>query len=143
MRCKCVAYYARVQTNPPTTRSRNVELCEAGDRRRRPVPRLARRAARDLSEEHHGVWRALRRGDSGWRRDPAGLCRGVPDDAGSHGGELRLRAEAAQAAEELRREVAGRQHARREVTTSHARRGGGPSPPWVAAARFRGVTRLQ
>ena len=75
-------------------------------------------------------------------RDAAGLRPPrVPDGAGSHGGELRLRAEAAEAAEELRREAAGRQHARREVT-SHARRGGGPSPPGRRRA-FRRLTRLQ
>src|SRR5262245_8763318 len=52
MRCTCVAYYARVKQKPPTPhRSRDhVELCEVGDRRRRPVPRLARRNPRELFE---------------------------------------------------------------------------------------------
>ena len=44
-------------------------------------------------------------------RRPLPRRRGRADGAGSHGSVLRLRAEAAQAAEELRREAAGRQHA--------------------------------
>src|SRR5687767_6346998 len=132
---RCILRTCR--NNPPTTRScRNVELCEAADRRRRPVPRLARRAARDVLEENPGVCRALRAGEPDCHRDPAGLRRGDPDGAGSHGGELRLRAETVETAEELRREVAGYQHARREVSSVTRAAAATLIPPWVVAARF-------
>ena len=106
---------------PPTTSgaTNHVQLCEVGDRRRRPVPRLAGRDPRELLEGLDGVRLEVHAGDPG--RDAARLrgrgC-GRPDGAGSHGGDVRLRAEAAQAAEELRREAAGREHARREVIES-------------------------
>src|SRR5690349_19405634 len=115
MRCTCVAYYARGEANDPQTRRSgdHVELCEVGDRRRRPVPELARRDPGELCEGDDGVCRALyacyARGDAGLRGPRAA------DGAGSHGGDVRLRAEAAQAAEIVRREVAGRQHTGGEV----------------------------
>ena len=70
MRCTCVAYYARAKTSPPTTSgaTNDVQLCEVGDRRRRPVPRLACRDARELSEGHDGVRREVHAGDRRSRR---------------------------------------------------------------------------
>src|SRR5262245_66398526 len=103
MQGTCVAYYARVRTNPPTRRSEDdVELCEVGDRRRRPVPDLARRDPGELFEGDDGLCRALY---ARYPRRDAGLRGpGAADGAGNHGGDVRLRAEAAEAAEELRRE---------------------------------------
>src|SRR5687767_11960723 len=142
MRCICVAYYARVQNNPPIcSRSQaHVELCEVGDRSRRPVPRLARRDPRELLEGGRGVQPLYARHA---RRDAGLRGPGAPDGAGSHGSLVRLRAEAAQAAEELRREVAEHQHAgRREVIESSAA-AAAFIPPRGRRRVFRGLTRPQ
>src|SRR6185503_21027077 len=124
--------------NPQTPRSTaHVELCEVGGRRRRPVPRLARRDPRELLEGHGGVCRAFYAGHA--RRDAPGL-RGPGASVGprGHGGVVRLRAEAAEAAEGLRREDAGRKRkrARREIIRSRAAAAAflppGPSPRFFA-----------
>src|SRR6185503_16492167 len=134
MRCMCVAYYAHEETYPHARRSTaHVELCEVGGRRRRPVPRLARRDPRELFEGHDGVCRALYARHAG--RDAPGLCGpGASVGPRGYGGVVRLRAEAVEAAEELRREDAVRQRARREVIRSRA--AAAAFPPRAVAAFF-------
>src|SRR6185295_12450565 len=66
---------------------------------------------------------------------------GRADGAGSLGGVVRLRAEAAQAAEELRREAVRSRSAGREVSRV-TRAATALIPPGAVAAFFRGSTRL-